>query len=271
MMNVNKRELKKISYDFRSFASRVINANYLEMPSIIAMFIAYIEQTPLLIEYIKNCPLTSSDEDRQRDIKEVAESYGRKMLSTGSTPVEEVAYVFELLKLMRNDTESLVGIGYGYCHSKHYQDMAKAFGNHIVLPFTNNINAYLTHLGIDMGMDENVQYIITVNGGQVNLSQDNSTINATQNNNGLDLAKLQVLIDSIMLSVKTNAVSTDQMNQIEETLSAIKEEMSKSMPKKSVVTMLLNGLKGTAALLGTIPDVSQKINDFAVYLAQFIS
>lgn len=271
MMNVNKRDLRKISYDFRILVSRILNANYKEISSIIAMFIAYIERTPLLIEYIQSCPLIVSNEEMEQDIKAVAASYGQEMLSTGKTPEEEIAYIFELLKKVQEDPQALLHIGYGYCNSKHFQDWAKAFGNNIVLPFANHINAYLTHLSIDMGMDDNVLFNITVNGGQVNLSQDNSTLHAIQNNNGIDIGRMQNLIDAITESMKENAVSLELRNTILETLEVIKEEMSKPTQKKSVVTLLLNGLKSSATVLGAVPEVSRKINEFAAYIAPFIS
>ena len=106
MMNVNKRDLRKISYDFRTLVSRILNANYKEISSIIAMFIAYIERTPLLIEYIQSCPLIVSNEEMEQDIKAVAYSCGQGMLSTGKTPEEEIAYIFELLKKVQEDPQA---------------------------------------------------------------------------------------------------------------------------------------------------------------------
>ena len=65
-----------------------------------------------------------------------------------------------------------------------------------------------------MGIDDNIQYNITVNGGQVNLSQDNSTLNAVQNNNGVDIAKMQSLIERIMQSMRDNAMAASDTCQI---------------------------------------------------------
>lgn len=149
--------------------------------------------------------------------------------------------------------------------------MAKAFGNYIVLPFVNNVNSYLTHLGIDMGMDDNIQYNITVNGGQVNLSQDNSTLNTVQNNSDTDFAKMQNFINDIIKSMKKNGIPDNQVNQISETLTAIKEEMSKSKPKKNVVKLLLDGLNNSTILLDALPEIATRIDNFAKYLAPFIN
>ena len=139
------------------------------------------------------------------------------------------------------------------------------------LPFVSFLENYLTEIGIDMGMDELVQYQITVNNGQVNLAQDNSTISAVQNNNGLDFNHLQELIDSIQSAANNGNVATADSKQIVELLTGIKEELQKPSPKKSIVSMLINGLTSTATLLGAIPVVSQKINEFIKYVEPYLA
>lgn len=270
-MKIDKKELKRISYDFRSLASRIIGANYNEVASIMAMFIAYIDRTPLLFNYINSLPKTASAEQIEKDLDEVSASHGRKMLSTGASPEEEVSYIYALFKILTSHQDGIYALGYGYCHSNNFQDMTKAFGNNIVLPFVNNVLGYLVHIGIDIGMDETNTFNITVNGGQFNLSQDNSTLSAVQNNNGIDLAKIQEMIADILDVASHNMLRTDQQQQIAAGLVAIQEELQKQSPQKGLITMLLTGLKATTSVLATIPELSQKINTFAEYIAPLIS
>lgn len=272
MTKINKKELQKISYDFRSMASRVLNAHFNEVASIIGMLIAFIDKTPLLKSYIDSCPFVSSDEQIQEDIKAVIGSFGRNMLSTGNTPEEEVAYTYRLLKVVRENPEAIFMIGNGYCSSNKYQDMTKAFGNYIIHPFVDTIQGHLMHIGIDMGMDENNQYNITVSGGQVNISQDNSTLNAIQNNDsGLDASEIQRLIDSIIGAMNTEKVPDGQIDEIKDTLLCIKEELTKKSPQKSIVKMLLTGLQTTSTAMSAIPDVAQKVKAFATYVMQYLN
>lgn len=270
-MKIDKKELKKISYDFRSLAGRIIGANYNEVASIIAMFIAYIDKTPLLFDYINSLPKTASAEQIEKDLNEVSNNFGNKILSTGATPEEEVSYVYALLKILASHQDQIYVLGYGYCHSNNAQDMTKAFGNYIVLPFVNTVLGYLVHIGIDIGMDETNTFNITVNGGQFNLSQDNSTLSAVQNNNGIDLAKIQEMIADILNAVSINSLAIDQQQQIADALNGIQEELQKQSPKKGMISMLLDGLKSTGNVLAAIPELSQKINTFAEYIAPFIS
>lgn len=272
MTNINKKDLRKISYDFRCMASRVLNAHFNEVASIIGMFIDFIDATPLLKNYIDDCPFTSTDEQMQNDIRNTIGSYGQNMLSTGNTPEEEVAYTYRLLKVVRENPNAIFMIGNGYCSSNKYQDMTKAFGNYIIQPFVNTTIGYLTHIGIDIGMDEQNQYNITVSGGQVNISQDNSTLNAIQNNDsGLDASEIQRLIDSIIGAMNTEKVPDGQMDEIKDTLLCIKEELTKKSPQKSIVKMLLTGLQTTATAMSAIPDVAQKVEAFATYVMQYLN
>lgn len=51
-----------------------------------------------------------------------------------------------------------------------WQDNVKEFNDRVVLVLINNVNDYLTGIGIDMGLDENVVW--NVNGGQVNYERN---------------------------------------------------------------------------------------------------
>ena len=270
MTKINKKELLKISHDFRSMASRAINAHFKEVASIIGMFIDFIDATPLLKNYIDDCPFTSTDEQMQNDIKAVVESFGRNMLSTGNTPEEEVAYTYRLLKVVRENPNAILMIGKGYCSSSKYQDMTKAFGNYVIHPFVDTIKGHLTHIGIDMGMDENNQYNITVSGGQVNISQDNSTLNAVQNNSGFDLQIVQKIIDEITTLLLQANVPKDQLAEIKEALEGIRDELAKPAPKKGFINMLLQGLQTSSTVLSTIPVVAEKVKAFAAYIAPYL-
>ena len=266
---MDKRELKKISLEFRQAASRVLNSHYDDFFRNLKMFIAHIQQTPLLLNYIKSLPDTSADMDGEID--EVAKSFGRCIFDFGDTKEAQVVNSYKLLTSPRLTTQNILDICASYCPgSSKYQDAVKSFGNRVILPFVNYLVGYLTGIGIDMGMDESVQYTVTVNGGQVNLAHDNSTISAVQNNNGLDLNHLQELMDAIQSALNNGNVAPATSNQISELLAGIKEELQKQSPKKSVISMLLNGLTSTAALLGAIPIVSQKINEFVKYIGPYI-
>lgn len=141
-MEIDKKELKKISRKFRSLGSRVINAYFAEQTSLVKMLIDYTDNTPVIKDYIDSLYLeipSIIDE-----IKEVASSYGRKILSTGITPEEEVNYIYQLLSYYsKHEKCDIYMIGWGYSNTQKYQDMAKCFGDRIVFPFLNEVDSYL--------------------------------------------------------------------------------------------------------------------------------
>lgn len=266
---MDKRELKKISLEFRQMASRVLHSHYNDFYRNLQMFVGHIQQTDLLIGYIKSLPDTGADMDAEVD--EVAKNFGRYIFDFGSSKDEQVVNSYRLLSSSRITEQNILDLCTAYCPGSHkFQDAVNSFGKRVILPFVNYLENYLTEIGIDMGMDDSVQYKITVNGGQVNLAQDNSTISAVQNNSGIDFNHLQELIDSIQLAVSNGNVTPATSTQISELLAGIKEELQKQSPKKSVISMLLNGLTSTANLLGAIPIVSQKVEELARYIGQHI-
>ena len=132
------------------------------------------------------------------------------------------------------------------------------------------IEQYLTKIEIKMGLDDNIQYSITVNGGQVNLSQDNSVINAVQNNNGVDFNQMQTLIDAILNAAKSGGIAQESFNQLNDIVCAIKDEITKQPPKKAVITSLKNGLVTFATGFATIPALKEAVDIFVQFIAPFI-
>ncbi len=257
MMNINRKELRKISHDFRLMASRMINAHYQECAAVLTKFLNFIDSTPLIQEYILSLPV-ELENPIEEDVEAVSNGHGRVIFSTGATPDEEVVYIYQLLQYVKRNPDNILAIGYAYCHSKHLSDMAKSFGNRIILPFTNNIELYLRHLGIDMGIDESEHYVITVNGGQVNLAKDNSIINAVQNNS-INTAELDRLVQSVkILSAQAN-LSTDRFEAINDNIDVLQEELKKNEPKKGFIKTAICGLQNACLGLKDTVELSAAV------------
>ena len=250
-MEINKKELKKTSRRFRQMASRVLNAHYNEVNSIIKMFVEYIDNTPIIREYIQSiyveCP------DLKNEIAEVSQSYGRRVLGTGDTPEQEISSIYQILKLISEGYPvQIYTLGWGYTSSKKYQDMVKEFGNRVVMPFVNGIDAYLADIATDMGYDEESRFMISVSGGQaqVNISNDNSTLNATQN-----IQVNQSNIDNVISELKANlekelSDNVALQNIIMDQVKLIESEKVEIKPKKEVLKTSINTIQ---CLLKTVP------------------
>ena len=82
-MRLNRNELRKIQYDFNSFSNRLLQADYEDYTGVLGKFLKYIDDTPIILDYIMDCG--SCDWDLAKEVQEVQASYGRMIFSTGDT------------------------------------------------------------------------------------------------------------------------------------------------------------------------------------------
>ncbi len=266
MININKKELKIISYNFNCRANRLLRVLYLEIPSVLKMFINYIESSSIIYDYVKSCK--REDFEIAKEIKEVSNSYGRMIFSLGNTVEEEIYTVYNILKYISENDISITSIARSYSDAKEYQTMTKDFNNSVSLVLINNIEAYLTRIGIEMGYDEEVKYMITVNGGQVNISKDQSTINAVQNN-GTNSEELIKLVEVIKTLLNDN-ISNDEKEMIEENIETIQGELQNESPKRALVKTCIMGLKVAITNLPTAIALCSNVEKFIVYVKTMI-
>lgn len=250
-MEISKKELKKVSRKFRLLASRVIYARYNEVNPIIKKFVEYLDNTPVIKEYIQSIYVEYPN--IKDEIKQVSESYGTSTLSIGDTTEQEVSWIYQILKFIsENPSTDTSLLGWGYTSSRKYQDMTKEFGSRLVMPFVNEIERYLSDIATDMGYDEESKFMINVNGGQaqVNISNDNSIINANQN-----IQFNQSDADNIISELKRNlekelfdneSIKNILIPQVE----LIESEISEDKPSK---TVLKTSIDTVTALLKTVP------------------
>lgn len=264
-MEIDKKELKKISRKFRSLGSRVINAYFAEQTSLVKMLIDYINNTPIIKDYIDS--LYIEIPGIVDEIKEVANSYGRKILSTGTTPEEEVSYIYQLLSYYaENDKYDIYMIGWGYSNTQNYQDMAKCFGDRVVVPFLNEVDSYMMNIATDMGYDEEVKYMITINGGQaqVNVANDSGTVNTIQNNQ-INNEKVENIIKVLKDEIKSLPEGLEK-DSITENIEFIESEIKKTDPNTGLIKMAGNTINTLATRLPQMIVIGQSIKSlFSIF------
>ena len=249
-------------YDFNSVANRLMKAEFDDYSDVLKKFLTFISDCPVISAYLDDCGSTIIG-DLDVEIREVANSYGRKIFSTGETPSEENANILAILRYMSEKNYSFQGVSMGYSHGKTYNDKIKGFNERFVLVMIRNIEGYLTKMGIDMGLDESVQYNITVNNGQVNLASDNAVINATVNN-GINLRELQLLLDKVVAMSKIELTDEERVI-VSESVEVIQSELKQDKPKKSVLRGILTTLqtiKGTAEFSAAVVALVHFVQPF---------
>lgn len=269
-MEITKKELKKTSKAFRSFANRVINAHYSEFDSILKMFLEHIDSTPLIYDYINSLDIQHSEQDIAIHVKEILTSYGEKLFNTGKTIEEEIIYTYSFLKYLSNTDQTILAYGRGYGGSK-YQDITKNFATRVILPFVNHIEDYLTDIAIDMGYDEEAKFLINVNGGQaqVNISKDNSTLTAHQTNN-LQGHDLEAVIASIK-ALLTDEIPAVHKETIIDSVDVIQEELKKENPKKGFLRTAWAGIETTNQKLPEAVQLVENIKRLGTLILPYLT
>ena len=255
-MNLNRTELRKITYDFNCISSRLLQANYEDYIDVVRKFISFVKSTPIIYDYIIDCGSCNFNLDDE--FSQIAQSYGRCIFSTGNTNEEEVSNVFAVLDyLAQKDTNTLLSVVYGYASSNQYQDKVKAFNARYVMILLRHIESYLTKIGIDMGLDEKIKYSITVSNGQVNIANDSATITA-ENNVCNDLAEFDKLIKNIR-NLGVNITGEDA-EILYDNLDVIEEQIKSGKPKNGFIKTAINGIKsikGTTEFIAAVAELAQ--------------
>ena len=91
-MKLNRKDLRKIQYDFNSFANRLLQANFQDYTGVLGKFLNYIDSTPIIIDFIKGCG--ECDWNLADEVNDVQASYGGMIFGTGDTEEEEIRNVY---------------------------------------------------------------------------------------------------------------------------------------------------------------------------------
>lgn len=152
-MRLNRKDLRKIQYDFNSFSNRLLQANFQDYIDVLGIFLNFVNSTQIISDYISGCG--KCDWDLENEVKQVQSSYGRMIFSTGNTEEEEVRNVYAVMQyIVDHRIEVQYSLALGYSASDKYQDKVKGFNERFVMVLIRHVERYLTKIGIDMGLDD---------------------------------------------------------------------------------------------------------------------
>lgn len=263
-MEINKKELRKLSRKFRSLGSDVINSDYREQIDLLKEFIDYVDKTSLIRNYIES--FKYDIDDFEENINNVYSSYGSQCLDLGSNGGRRLYLLYSTFKYILENNLNTINFGWFYADSNKYQDMAQCFGNRMVYPFISAIEEYIKDIATDMGYDDNNKYEININssGVQVNLASNNSSIDAIQNNylNTNEINEEISKLESLLVKIDDK----DRQIELFENLEFIKKEVIKANPNKNLLKITFNSLKLIIGSIAVIPDFVEGINKLGILL-----
>lgn len=236
-----------------------MQAHFDDYNAILLKFVKFIGNNEIINAYIKDSG--ECEYDVAKEVQEVGESYGGSIFSIGHSDEEEVRNIFAILRyIAENHVEIYAGIGWGYSSSNKFQDRIKGFNERVVMVLINHIERHLTKIGINMGLDEKINYSITVENGQVNIANGRSTINANSTVSSIDIETMTKLIQNIRENAD-NLVEDDE-DLLNNSLDVISEEANALVPRKSYLKTaisVLKNIKGTTEFAASIATLIQFI------------
>ena len=135
---MTKKELRKISLQFRTLSSQMLKVNSQEEIIYIRAFYNYITETPFIYEYILSCH--HNDYDFETIFKELG--YRDRLV----LPVDQadlIDYEYQLIQFVLTGKRQLFFYGEHYTSSNKFADMITAFMRKVIEPFVVALRSYL--------------------------------------------------------------------------------------------------------------------------------
>ncbi len=261
---INKKELKKQSRDFRTIANRTLTSDFQMFNNNLKRLLVFIKSNHTIMNYINSCIDNSEVLEPENEYNQVCGTYGC-VFENYLSEEEEVAYTFKILEFIVDNNKDCRSYILGYSTSTKYQDKLKGFCDNVIEPFINYIDGNYERIFIEMGMDENAEFKIINNGGQVNIAKDYANINANQiNNNDIDL-----IIKKIKEHIEEIANSEDRL-EIIDTSEALQRELKNGKPKKAIIKSFITSLQSKLPNIATAIEVSAAITELINFAQQFL-
>lgn len=264
---VTKKEIKNYSRDFRTIANRTLNSDFDVFDGNLKRFINYIDNNSIISEFINSCIDDKDEFNIEDDLKQVSNGYGRYYFHSFIEERKEISYTYQILKYITENNITFRQYIYPYSTSNKFQDKVKGFNDKFILPFVNAINGNFERICVEMGLDEENKYIITINGEQVNIAKDNSIIYANQNNN----SNLNYLVAKLKNTLEENSINEDVKNEIMDNAEGILEEISSGKPRKGRLKAFVKALKQSANLVPKVVEIGANIATIISFVQPIIN
>ena len=148
---MTKKELRKISIQFRTLSSQMLKIDSEEERVHIIAFYNYITETAFIRDYIEEC------HQHDYDFEEVFKRLGyHEKLVLPSDQRELIDFEYQLMKYIAEGKRWLFSFGQHYSSSNKYADMITAFMRKVIEPFVVALRSHLelNLIDADDGVDD---------------------------------------------------------------------------------------------------------------------
>lgn len=135
---MTKKELQKISLQYRTLSSQMLKMNSQEEMYCIQQYFDFITDTPFIINYINEC------NTQEYDFKQIfADKEWNEVLELPSKQEALISYGYQLLQYILDGPKYLFGLSRGYTGSNKIADHIEAFVRKSIEPFVVAIRTYI--------------------------------------------------------------------------------------------------------------------------------
>lgn len=255
-------QIKTVMYDFHSQSSRLMRSTIDSFHSDLRKFLNYVENTPLIFDYIEGCMKSHSDSgyDAAAEVNSVSSSFGAIFGPFSDNDDVEAAEIYLVLKEISNQGINTRGLFFqGYANgSKKFQDMLKGFLDRVPYLLITHINDYLAKEAMTVEeRPSSQQFVFQGPTNQLNLATHGSRISAIQIEGKVSEDLAQALQTAFALSEELEG---EDRELAEDSLQQLTEEMALSAPRKARIQGalgVLSGINGSTQFAAAVTQIIQ--------------
>ena len=234
-IKLTKTELRKISLEFRTVASRLLRTEWKQGQSNLKRFIISIEEDKIINEFIQ--------EHNKYEFEDINSEQNIEYIIPDDNKSKEISYVYQLLKKCLEESEQKekrIGGYLGTCQRyirKGFQESVDSFNKDVVWPFVTYIENYLTNLQIDMGDDDQTKVSIQVHGNNYgnNLGNIMSETNINQSKSSIGIGVNQNSdIKTEKLAGTINEAPQKNIAEVAAEIQQLLEQLSQTYPTSTI-------------------------------------
>lgn len=252
-------ELKKISRELRSRASRAVHADFRGAPARIRRLLDYVERTPVLHEEIKRCP--EPERDPLETLEACRENGGR--LSPPTDDLKHLGFLHRLLERMvdyadENGAGDFWRVGDMYANKRGLGDGLDELLNEVVSDYKEHLERRVVNDIIDhqdeRGEQRQALFRVEQYGsGQLNVTQAGGTIDASQKSGRAAADVISAAADLVGAAQAATALDSETRSKLVGLASQAKFELQDDEADKSKLREIADSLQvaAGAATAGT--------------------
>lgn len=242
MSTLTSNEIQEISSEFRQVACRLSKTDCHQCDANLLRFLAFIEKTPLIIDFINENNKTKFDIGKICNERDWLDPF-----SISPDKSEEIAFEYQMLihakTEYKGDFTSLYGTFYYTCADTTAENEIRTFIKHIIDPFIDHISEYLQScyrkaLRLEDVNQKSALPYLRVDNSTVLVG---STMQGTINNNMAINSQNNSEIATIIKQIRDllNESGDEKKDEVLEVLEVIENSVTKSeKPKKGFLTTL---------------------------------